>query len=288
MMNIILGATGQIGSAIIHELTENNEPVRGVIRNQEKADYLENNGIEVRIADYFDREALKDAVKGGDLIFLLTPEDIQSEDVLGDARILLDNYHRAIQYSGINAVVGLSSIGAQHESGTGNLLMSNMLENAFVDMKIPQVYVRPAYYYSNWLMYLPVIKDQGILPTFFPVEQKVAMISPMDVAEFIANKITGGINESALYELVGPENLSSKDVATIFGKVLGRKVTAQQIPQKRWKQTLMNSGFTGDAAHNLIEMTEAVIKGKARPEGKGQNPIALKTLLEQYLKERLT
>lgn len=287
-MNVILGASGQVGSAIAKYLIKNKREVRAVIRDPKKADDLERHGIEVRIANYFDLEALKDVIQGGDLIFVLTPESPKSEDVLGDTQTLLNNYRKAISSSGIHKIVGLSSIGAQHESGTGNLLMSHMLENAFTEIAVPQVYVRPAYYYSNWLPYLSVVKEQGMLPTFFPVDQKIPMNAPTDVAEFIAAHIISGIEKSAVHELVGPENLSSKEVASMFSQVLDRSVEAQQIPRERWVETLLQSGFTNDAAENLIAMTEAVIEEKAKPEGKGSGPVQLKTSLKQYLTENIS
>lgn len=287
-MNVILGATGQVGSSIAKHLTKNNESVKAVIRNPDKADDLKSKGVQVEIADYFDLEALQASVKGGELIFVLTPENGQSEDVLGDTRLLLKNYQKAIQSSGINKIVGLSSIGAQHESGTGNLQMSHMLENAFTDMNLPQVFVRPAYYFSNWLPYLPVVKQQGVLPSFFPVDQKIPMISPQDVAGFIAEKIANGIEGTKIYEIVGPKPLSTKDVAEVYGEILGQEVKAQQIPKEQWKQTLQQADFTDDAAENLIAMTKAVIDGRAKPEAKGPNPVKLKTSLKEYFKEHIT
>jgi len=65
-MNIILGATGQIGSAIVKKLIEKGLPVKAVIRNKEKADELKSYGAEVAIADYFDLDSLKEAVKNSD------------------------------------------------------------------------------------------------------------------------------------------------------------------------------------------------------------------------------
>src|SRR5699024_10182066 len=109
-------------------------------------------GAEVAIADYFDLPALVEAGKDGKMIFLLTPETDTSDDVLGDTRKLLDNYHQAIQKSNIQSLIGLSSIGAQFDKGTGNLLMSHMLENKFSNLNINKAFIRPAYYYSNWLM----------------------------------------------------------------------------------------------------------------------------------------
>jgi uncharacterized protein YbjT (DUF2867 family) len=286
-MNVILGATGQVGSSIAEHLTEKNESVKAVIRNPDKADDLKSKGVQVEIADYFDLEALQATVKGGELIFVLTPENGQSEDLLGDTQLLLKNYQKAIQSSGINKIVGLSSIGAQHESGTGNLQMSYMLEHAFADMKLPQVFVRPAYYFSNWLPYLPVVKEQGVLPSFFPVDQKIPMISPQDVAGFIVEKIASGIKNSEVYELVGPKSLSAKDVAENFGEVIGRDVKAQQIPKEQWKPMLQQADFTDDAAENLIAMTEAVIDSRAKPEAKGTNPVKLKTSLKEYFKKHI-
>lgn len=99
-------------------MIKKDEPVRAVIRDKEKAGDLEKRGIEVRIADYFDEGALTNAVQGGNLIFVLTPETGKSEDVLDDTKTLLENYRSAIKSSQIKKVVGLSSIGAQHASGT--------------------------------------------------------------------------------------------------------------------------------------------------------------------------
>jgi len=145
-MNVILGASGQIGSAIAGHLIKNNLPVKGVIRSTGKAGDLKKKGIKVSIADYFDLAALQDAVKDGDLIFVLTPETGQSEDGLGDTQTILENYRKAIETSAIRKIVGLSSIGAQHKSGTGNLLMSYMLEHAFTEGKLGRNFAGSRFY----------------------------------------------------------------------------------------------------------------------------------------------
>lgn len=285
-MNIILGASGQVGSSVVEHLIGKDEPVRAVIRDKEKAEHLEKKGIEVRIADYFNEKALSEAVQGGDLIFLLTPETGESKDILGDTKRLLENYRSAIESSQIKKVIGLSSIGAQHASGTGNLQMSYMLEHAFTGLPVQQIFVRPSYYYSNWLPHLPTVKDQGILPTFFPTDLKITMVSPMDVAEFIAEVMINNVEGSQIYELEGPA-YSSIDVANTFEEILDRPVQAQQIPGTKWMETLQQIGFTEDAINNFVEMTEAVIEGKTTPERQGTIDVGMKTTLTQYFKENL-
>ncbi|GJM27722.1 MAG: nucleoside-diphosphate sugar epimerase [Cyclobacteriaceae bacterium] len=284
-MNIILGATGQVGSAVVDNLIEKGLPVKAVIRNEEKAHELKSKGAEVAIADYFDLDALKEAVKDGDLIFLLTPENGTSDDVLGDTEKLLDNYHKAIGQSNIKSLIGLSSIGAQHAKGTGNLVMSNMLENKFSDLNINNVFIRPAYYYSNWLMSLDMVEESGILPSFYPTDLEFNMISPNDVAKFVADKIENGIDQSEVIEIVGPTKYSTNDIAKVMSKTLDKEVNTHEIPRTEWSEIMKSIGFTDDATKNFVEMTEFVVSGKAEPEGKKQSPISTNTTFEEYLNQ---
>lgn len=281
-MNIILGATGQIGSMLIDNLLRKGQPVRAVVRNEFKAQKLKNKGAEVKIADYFDVEALKEAFQGGDSVFLLTPENPESRDFLSDIQRIILNYREAILSSGITKVVGLSSMGAQHESGTGNLLASYMLEHAFSDLEIEQIFIRPAYYFSNWLGYLELVKEYGILPTFFPPELKLPMIAPPDVAEFLSDAMTCKTPKERIYEITGPQDYSSSDIAKIFEYSLGKNVTLQQVLPEEWESTLIQAGFSKDGTKNLMLMTKAVIDGKTRNET--TNQIRFSTDFKSYLK----
>lgn len=73
-------------------------------------------------------EELKKAFRGGTAVFLLTPENPESNNYIKETQMILKNYREAILSAGINKIVGLSSMGAQHESGTGNLLAAHLLE----------------------------------------------------------------------------------------------------------------------------------------------------------------
>jgi uncharacterized protein YbjT (DUF2867 family) len=173
-------------------------------------------------------------------------------------------------------------MGAQHESGTGNLIASYMLEHAFSDLEIEQVFVRPSYYFSNWLGYLELVKEHGILPTFFPPEMKVPMIAPSDVAEFLSEVIICKILKERIYEITGPHAYSSLDIAKIFGEALNRNVILQQVLPEEWENTLIQAGFSKDGAKNLALMTKAVIEGKTKNEI--SNPVYFSTDFKSYMK----
>ena len=112
-MNIVLGASGQVGSAIIDNLLHAKAPVKGVFHSTDKAEKLRSKGVPATVADSFDLPALRSAFQKGDTVFVLTPEPGSSNDVLGDTQKILKNYREAITGSPIKKIVGLSSMGAQ-------------------------------------------------------------------------------------------------------------------------------------------------------------------------------
>lgn len=280
-MNIVTGASGRVGSALVKELTKRGMPVTAVIRDPDKAGIFGGN-VQVRMADIFDADALTKAFEGGHTVFLMTPESIHSEDVIGDAGKVIGNYRKAVTEAGIKRIIGLSSMGAHIGEGSGNLYISYLLERAFAGLQVQTTFIRPAYYYSNWLGYLDVAREHGILPTFFDPAQKIAMVSPADVAQFAATVISNGTVPLPVYEITGPVDYSSDDVAQIFGKHLNRDVVAQQIPREQWIATLTSVGFSDDAARNMAAMTATLTDEEGQPKSK-LPPTRLKTGLEEYL-----
>ena len=283
-MNIIVGATGQVGSNLIKEIKENGFPVRAVVRNPEK---LFDKTIETRTADLLDLKQLTEAFKGGTTVFVLTPENPTSTDIIEDTKRIVENYKKAIQATGIKKVVALSCVGAHIDSNTGNVLMSRILEQTLDTLDIQKIFIRPSYYFSNWLGYVETVEQYGVLPTFFPEDLKIEMHSPIDLAKFIAKTITDtSTNNKVIYELTGQQKYSSLDVANTFSKLFNKNVAVQSIPQEKWKETLLSVGFTDNTATNLSDMTQAVIDNKTVPERPSET-IKLSTTLEKYLTEIL-
>lgn len=282
-LNIVVGATGQVGSALTIELKRKGNPVRAVVRDPNK---LLDETIESKTADLFDVDQVTEAFKGGTTVFLITPENPASNDILGDTKQVVSNYREAVQRAGIKKIIGLSCIGAHQDGNTGNILMSRMLEQAFHDVDVQKIFVRPSYYFSNWLGYMETVKQYGVLPSFFPEQLPVEMHSPIDLAKFIAKIMADKppIEDHRMYELVGPEKYSATDVANAFSKMLHKKVVVQSVPKENWKETLVSVGFTENTASNLAAMTQAVIDHKTEPERPGDT-IKLATSLQAYLEE---
>ena len=116
--------------------------------------------------------------------------------------------------------------------------MSRMLEHGFDDLHLTKVFIRPSYYFSNWLGFLETIKQYGIMPTFFPADLQIDMNSPVDVARFVAEAIIDEHQyvDKKVFELVGPEKYSSRDVAKTFAKLLDRKIETQPVPKENGRK----------------------------------------------------
>lgn len=282
-MNVILGAGGQVGSQVATLMESRGKPVRRIFHHPPKQAVPKAKNSENAVADYFDKESLKKTFSGGDTVLLLTPESTTSEDMLEDAKMVLGNYKAALEGSGIKRVVGLSSGGAQLSPGTGTLQLYALLEETLRDLEMETYIVRPAYYYSNWMMYLDTARNDGILPTFFPTEHAIPMIAPKDVAAFIADVMEKGM-EHETAEITGPDLYTPSDIARFMGDVLGRDVTAMQIPREEWLPGLLQAGLSHSSAEYLLGMTQAVIDGKT---GFTMPPIHTGTTFAVYLNEYL-
>jgi uncharacterized protein YbjT (DUF2867 family) len=283
-MNIILGANGQIGSVVVNELYERNEPVRAVVRSDKKKFNLK---IETEIAELANANDLIKAFKGGDTVFIITPENFNSNDIFEDTKNYLNNIKIAIQKNNIKKIVGLSCGGAHIEKNTGFILLSRMLENSFDNADIKKVFIRPSYYYSNWLNYLDTMNNYGILPSFIPMDLKIDMVSPIDVSKICVEKIIdGNLPDKTICELIGPEKYSPNDVAAVFSKLLNKKITVGPIERKDWKKTLMENGFTENTAQNMFDMTNTLVENLTPIENR-EDAIKMLMTFEEYLKIKL-
>ncbi len=80
-----------------------------------------------------------DAFRAGTTVFVLTPANPFSENILADTQKIVENYKKAIQANGIKRVVALSCVGAHIDGDTGNILMPRLLEQTLDDLNIEKI-----------------------------------------------------------------------------------------------------------------------------------------------------
>ena len=87
-MNIIVGASGQVGSHLTKRLLDKGIPTIAVVRNSEK---VKDEKFKVRQADLFNLDQVVNVFKGGTTAFLLTPENPSSNDIIKDTKKIIEN-----------------------------------------------------------------------------------------------------------------------------------------------------------------------------------------------------
>lgn len=285
-MYIVIGASGRVGLSVVKNLIKQNKQVKAIVHQRQHVQKLKDLGALVALADAYDLSSLVSAFQGGDVLFAITPETGKSTDLIKETSKLLANYRSAVVSASIKKIVGISSIGAHLGKGTGNLEMSYLLEHTFDGLAKEQIFLRPAYYFSNIVMDLDAVKESGILPSFLPIDLSIPMISPQELADIAVDMMCNSAREQHIYEIEGPRNYAFNDAANLMTSIFAKKITAQQIPRKEWPSTLERLGFSLNGAKNFIKMTELLIEGKARSDREHAAQIKGIVTLEEYIKEQ--
>ncbi len=257
-MFVVVGATGNTGSAVVETLLGKKQPVRVVVRSADKGASWKAKGAEVAVASLDDVQALAKAFDSANGVYLLVPPNYGAEAWLADQRARVDRAAEAVRKSGIQHVVLLSSVGAQLPTGTGPIQASRYGEQSLGAVAINLTILRPCYFMDNWAPVLGMAKAQGVLPTFIEPSAKIPMISTKDIGRIGAEQLLVGGKGHRIVEMAGPEEYCPDDVAAALGQILGKTVTAQQAPLSAVVPTFKSFGLSDEAARLFEEMYTAI------------------------------
>ncbi|MBX3326491.1 MAG: NmrA family NAD(P)-binding protein, partial [Nitrospira sp.] len=98
-MFVVIGATGNTGSAVVDTLLSKKQPVRVVVRSADKGAAWKAKGAEVAVASLDDGSALIKAFEGAKGVYLLVPPNYGAEAWLADQRARMDRAAEAVKKS---------------------------------------------------------------------------------------------------------------------------------------------------------------------------------------------
>jgi len=254
-MHIITGGTGRVGSALAEALLRKGEKVTIISRSSKSAKEWMSKGAQIAVADVYDTVALHEIFNKGKSIFILNPPADPMTDTPLQERKTAASLVEALKNSNAEKVVVESTLGAQPGYSIGDFGVLYELEQNVAKLSYPYSIIRPAYYMSNWVEQLPIIKENGELMSFFPVDLKFPMVAPPDIGELAADLMMAN-NTPNINSIHGPELYSARDVAEAFSQALGKKVKVKVIPKDQWKATFMSMGFSEQGAESYTNMTQ--------------------------------
>jgi len=269
-MYAVTGVTGNTGSVVADELLRRGERVRVIVRSAEKGNAWREKGADVVVASVEDAEALGRALEGTRGAYLLLPPDLGTSDAIARARAIGDAFVAAIRKSHVPHVVFLSSMGGQHEAGTGPIRALHEIEVRLRATGISLTILRPTYFLENWASVLPAAVQNGVLPSFIPADLSLPMIATKDIGIAAAGALLHPPTGERILELAGPRDYSPTDIAAAAGSILGRKVEPAVAPLDAVVPTFLSFGVSEHVASLFREMYEGVISDHVAWDGKGE------------------
>lgn len=286
-MFVVAGVTGNTGSVVANKLLDEGKQVRVIARDPKKAEALKARGAEVVSADLDDPQALAQALAGAEGAYLLSPPDAASKSFLAARRRLVDAVVQAVVTARVPHTVFLSSIGAQHEHGTGIIQSLHYAEKALAATGLPVTFVRAGYFTENWASVLPAVKKDGVLPTFLADKLLVPHVATRDIGLVAAQALLEGPHGVRVIELGGPVEASAADVAEVLSRLLDRPVTAAQAPLAALVPTFTSFGVSEDVAALFHGMYEGLNNGTVAWQGAPAVLVRGKQGLEETLRPLL-
>lgn len=222
---LVTGATGKTGMAVVAELRRREVPVRAVVRAHDaRSKRLEQAGAETVVADLLQPEQLHNVMRGVRRAYFLPPFD---PSMLSAASLFAE----AARNAELESIVGLSQwlASPNHPAWlTRQLWAMDELFGALPG--IAYTIVNPPFFADNYLRLIGFAAHLGVLPSLTG-DSRNAPPSNEDIAavavEALLDPDTHG---GQRYCPTGPELLSTRDMAAVLTRVLGRKVRRVEMP----------------------------------------------------------
>jgi uncharacterized protein YbjT (DUF2867 family) len=284
VMYVVMGVSGNTGSVVARSLLDQKKPVRVVVRDAKKGEPWKKLGAEVAVADANDARALEQAFQNAVGAWALIPPDPSTNDYVGRGKTIADAISSAVKAAKVQHVVFLSSVGAQHESGTGPIKTLHVMETKLTGTGLNATFVRAAYFMENNLGMVGLMKSQGILPVFADPSYAFPMVATKDIGQVAAQALVEGGKGVQIIELSGPKEYSMNDVAAAFAKALDRPVKTVVNPLSGLVPAMTQMGTSQNMAEGYQEMYEGMGQGKVAFEGGRARPVRGRVDLETFAK----
>lgn len=259
-MFVIMGATGQVGGAVLEALKQRAIALRAVARDPVRAQGL---GVETVRGDASETESLAAAFTGAEAAFVMLVPPHQALDVVAQSRVMARSIAAAVRAAGVPHVVALSSVGAHLREGNGIVQVLHDFETALAGAAPSLVFLRPGEFLENWAAVLPAVRDAGVLPSGkLALDKRHEAVSALDVGRVAADLLLDPRSGTRIVDLAGPAPCSALDAAAVLSRLLGKPVTAVPSSREQSVAALVAAGLGADYATKLADLDEAINAGR--------------------------
>lgn len=259
----ITGSLGNISQPLTSSLTAKGHQVTVISSKAEKITAIEALRARAAIGSVEDIDFLVKAFEGADAVYTMVPPNFSIPDYNQFTRQVGAHYARALEQTGVQYVVNLSSSGSPL-AGTGPLTGYQNLEAPFDVLPNTHVlHLRPGGFYSNFYGSIGLIKHQGIIGNNFDETATMYLSHPQDIAEAAADALHHLHFKGRNIKYIVSDKMNGRQAAALLGQAIGKPgLQWVQFPDEQLLAALVQNGFSRDAAqHYIVDMGIAIREG---------------------------
>lgn len=250
---LIVGATGNIGSALVAELQKRKASVFAGVRQAGKGESLDVPSLPF---DFEKPETMKAAFSKVDLAFLLLP---LVERMVEYGVKAID----AAKEAGLSFLLKSSELGAEPNSPKLALHAQGTVDQYLKNSGIPWSILRPNFFMQNFAIhYASAIRERGGI--FLPQGSgKVSFIDVRDIAAVAAEVLlVPDAHSGRVYDLTGPQALSNQEVARQLSEVTGKLVEYHPIEEEVAVDAMSKRGVPNWISEFVMSLHRHVREGQ--------------------------
>lgn len=255
MKMLVTGATGKLGAKIVETLLKSvpASQLAVSVRNPEKAEGLQAQGVEVRHGDFDRPETLDSSFAGIDRLLIISTD--------GDNETRIRQHTNAVaaaQRAQVGFIAYTSAVNAS-ESKLFLALVHRVTEEAIIKTGIPYSFLR-----NNWYLENEIEKIKGVMagaPWLTSAGKgKAGWALQQDYAEAAAAVLAGDGHENTIYELSG-KLMTQEELVSAIGTLLGKEVPVQQVDDAKFSKIMKGAGIPDFVIPILVGIEQGIREG---------------------------
>lgn len=292
MKIIVTGSLGNISKPLTKQLIEKGHRVTVISTSSERKAEIEALGAQAAIGTMEDVDFLTKTFKDADIVYAMEALNAGSffdhnVDFIAASTQIGKNYKEAFEKSRVKRIVHLSSIGAHTNKGNGILAFHYNVENILNELSedVSIKFMRPVGFYYNMFAFIPSIKTKGAIIQNYGGDDKEPWVSPLDIAEVIAEEIEKPFNGREI-RYIASEEISPNEIAETLGDAIGnRELKWETIEDEKLLNNLINAGMNPQTAKGFVEMNASRCNGILYEDYYVHQPVLGKVKVKEFAKE---
>jgi uncharacterized protein YbjT (DUF2867 family) len=301
MTILVVGATGTLGRQVVRQALDEGYPVRCLVRNVRKANFLREWGAELVYGDLKLPETLPNTLKGITVVIdaaTLRPEEefatLKEVDLIGKIALI-----KAAKVADIKRYIFFSIANNEKFPNIPLMRLKTVIENVLKTSEIPYTIFQISGFYQGIISQyaIPILEQQEVSTTQDAVS--ISYINTQDAAKFCTRSLQLEETTNQTFSLVGPKDWVSDDIIKLCEEISGQAAKVSFTPLlllKIIRQIISFSQWGWDIQDRLAfseVLNSSTMTGQSRQElyktfkFESTELLSLESYLQEYFEKML-